>query len=186
MAIHQIQWVNINNHFRQSVLSLFDENIVPENIKEHDSYSVRHHGIYIGVVNVHGDSVCRLGSMDGDHNNLIESVKNIRKLLLDFVKEHKWTANMFLTSSLHYCVVLSSSFIDNPLNWNEQEDGIYFQWGDKYRGFYLPYEVQRMNVSKIEVLNRLCTWEAKVPANLWRLPEGLCFKLVCDSYSAFD
>lgn len=186
MAIPLIQWPDINQYMRESVLSLFGPHIVPAKIEANEAFKVSHHGIYLGVVNRSGNPVARLGFMDNVYDDILPNLTKLRDELIDFVKTNNWTAHDFVTSSLHYCIVMSVVFMENPLTWNEQADGIYFQWGESYRGFYLPYEIQRMSITKTEIMNHLCSLEAHVPSNLWRLPEGLCFKLICDSYSAFN
>jgi hypothetical protein len=77
---------------------------------------------------------------------------------------------------------IECSYIDDPLNWNEQSDGIGMQWGQKYRGFFLPDEVQKIKkenpkITKIDIMNKLCGHMLGLPCHLWRLPEGMCYRL---------
>ena len=73
-------------------------------------------------------------------------------------------------------------YLQNPLDWDEDKNGIYFQWGQKYKGFYLPNQIKKINSEnkKIKVLDKLVCHEVGLISNLWRMPEGLVYKIVCD------
>ena len=87
-----------------------------------------------------------------------------------------------MTAVFNFVIVWDVVFLKNSLGWDENEDGVHFQWGDEYKGLYLPYEIKQMKVPKTEVLNRLCSWETHVISNLWRLPEGRISRVVVDSF----
>ncbi len=69
------------------------------------------------------------------------------------------------TGTFYYTIITDVTYLPNPMQWNENTDGIYFMWGQDYRALYLPYQITKMNLSKIEVMDRLCSWNAGVPAN---------------------
>jgi len=79
------------------------------------------------------------------------------------------------------CEVLT----EDPMDWILGKDGVAFQWGqigERSSVFYTPLETRMLRCAKNDVLHRLCCWKAGVPSNLWRKPEGLVWKLTCESY----
>lgn len=155
-------------------------NINTPNINE---FKILHKGFYVGIIGSNNKQICRVGFLNEDCNNIIDSVKKVADSTYNELHSQKINFDAIKSSTFYFSLIFDVVFINNGLSWNENEDGIYFMWGDKYKGLYLSYEVKRLQCSKIEVMNRLCSCVVKVPSNFWRLPEGLCFRLISDNFS---
>ena len=184
MKISQELWQTVAVNFKNRLLAKFDPTtlIAPEDDSLRSKFVIPHKGFYILIFDGSNKKVARVGFMEENQENIINSGNKAIEALYVDLKAQDVPYKKLLTCVFNFVVIWDSVFINNGLNWDENVDGIYFSWGDRYKGFYLPLEIKQMMIPKIEILNRLCSWEAGVPSNLWRLPEGLCFKLVCDSF----
>lgn len=153
-----------------------------ENLKK--ELNIPHRGFYIGVVNSTDEEVSRVGFMQEGLTNIRDSATIVCKNLYDELVSKNVVVDRIKTSTFFFSVVWDCIYLPDPLIWNESTDGVYFMWGQRYKGLYLPYQINRMKMSKIDILDRLCSFEAKVPSSLWRLPEGLVFRVLCDSFTA--
>lgn len=180
--MNNFQWETISQYVRNKLSSLCDPKIVsPPDLSD---ILFDHKGFYVGLVDPANKELVREGFLREDLKNVSDSVNEILPLIMKSLKEKEITIEKAQASKFHFCLVTDVVYIMNPLDWNENSDGIYFQWGQKYSAFYLPYQIQNMKMSKIEILDRLCCHEAGVVANLWRLPEGLIYVIKCLSYSS--
>lgn len=142
-----------------------------------------HKGFYIGVVDAEGEEIVRSGFLKGSQN-VFDSVDMASQQAADSLRTAGVTISKVHTSTFFFTLVNDVTYMQDPMSWQEDSDGVYFMWGQSYRGLYLPYQIKQMSVSKVEVLDRLCAWEVGVASNLWRLPEGLVWRLSCQSFSA--
>lgn len=157
--------------------------LVPELTKlDLEDLHRKHRGFYIGLQDSSQKDTALVGFMDEGLDNLGDSVKKVVDALDSEINAKQISISSMQTSVFYFTIINNIEFINNGLAWNENEDGIYFNWGDKYKGMYLPYQIKNMNIKKTEIMNRLVSYEAKIPSNLWRLPEGMTWKLVCDSF----
>ncbi len=178
------QLENLSNHCRSKLTSLFDPAVpFAEQKNLHAELNFPHKGFYIGVVDAEGNDVCRSGFLK-DAVNVCDSADAVVSNLHNDLKAKNIPVSQVHSSSFYFTVVTDVRYMSDPLSWNEETDGVYFMWGQDYRGLYLPYQIKRAGIPKVKILDRLCTWEAGVASNLWRLPEGLCWVLSCQSHSA--
>ncbi len=173
----------LSQYAKQYILAKYDPSIlVPAIDMESAEWKLAHKGFYIGIRDSSGTQIIRTGFLEEDGSNVLDSLNRVLEAVYTELSTKGISDKIVQTSMFYLTLVTDVTFIGNPLSWNENEDGIYFSWGDKYKGLYLPYEIKELSVKKTEIMNRLCSLEAKVPSNLWRLPEGLVHRLVCQSY----
>lgn len=178
------QWDDLTNHCRSKLASLFDPAMpFAEQSDLHAALNMPHKGFYIGAVDAEGVDVCRAGFLK-EAANVCDSADVVTNNLFNDLKARNIPASKVHTSSFHFTLVTDVRYMADPLSWDEDTDGVYFMWGQDYRGLYLPYQIKRAGIPKVKVLDRLCTWEAGVASNLWRLPEGLVWRLACQSHAA--
>lgn len=173
---------NLLNYARTKVRHSFDPSTMLTNEGIQDSKS-EHKGLYLGVVSSEGDEIAREGFIKDGNDDLLKSTDLVVNNLVDKLKHKNYSLSRFMTSQVHLTVIRDCKYMADPMLWDENKDGIYFQWGQKYRGLYLPYQIQRMDLTKAQVLDRLCAWEAGVASNLWKNEAGLVFRLTCDTIS---
>jgi len=172
-------WPRIASYFKSKLDTLFDPAavLVDDPLVDHD-----HKGFYVGVVDSLGKGILREGFMQEGLTNLRTSVDTVANALFSQAKDKNVSRDKLQSSTLYFYCVQNCTYIADPLAWDENVDGIYFMWGQKYRGLYLPYEIKQFGLTKTETLDRLCSQEVHVPSTLWRLPEGLCWKISCIEY----
>jgi hypothetical protein len=71
---------------------------------------------------------------------------------------------------------------EDPLNWEPGKDGVCFQWGQDHMAYYLPLETNDAGMTKQDTMHRLCCMGAGLPSNFWRKPEGLVWRMECETY----
>jgi hypothetical protein len=140
-----------------------------------------HKGFYIGVIDAKEEDVVRMGLMRENLTDVVASADAVCQMVYDYCKLQNIPKSKIQTSTFYITVITDVQYISMKDSWDETKDGVYFQWGQDFKGLYLPYEIQRMSLSKIEILDRLLSDEIKIASNLWKLPEGLIFKLSCIS-----
>lgn len=177
------QWNKLSGYCREKVISELDPSVIAMDRISRAELNIKHKGFYIGVIDPEDNELARSGFLKSSENikdsaeiSIKQTVENIRSLGIPISKLH--------TSSFFFTLVSDVVYLENPLSWNEESEGIYFQWGQDFKGFYLPYQIKRMGIDKVEILDRLCSWESGVASNLWRLPEGLCWSIKCSSHQA--
>lgn len=146
-----------------------------------DKLDIPHKGVYLSGVFENQNH--RIGFMNETTGSLHESFDLTLSMMYEYMISNKMSDTNLKLFKLHITVISDVIYIQDPIAWDDKKDGIYFQWGQKYKAFYLPYEIYTMNMDKVQILNYLCSTVAKVPANLWRMPEGLVFKITCESFS---
>jgi hypothetical protein len=178
------QWNKISSYCRSKVVSLFDPAIiaVPDS-KLRVETNMPHKGFYIGVVDPEGKELSRSGFLK-ESQNIFDSADIAVQQTFNDLKLTGITISNVQTSTFFFTLVTDVIYMPDPMQWQEDSDGVYFMWGQDYRGLYLPYQIKRLGVSKVEVMDRLCTWEAGVCSNLWRLPCGLVWRLPCHTRSS--
>ena len=175
-------WNKIANYAKAKMLSSFSgEGILNPDIGEAANYP--HVGFYISLENSSGDDFVNEGILHESLRNIIDSTNLVSDSAVTSMKSKDVDQSKIQTSTLNITVVTACTYIKNPLSWDENSDGLCFQWGQQFKGVYLPHQIKKMNSTKLEVLDKLCSWEAGVASSLWRLPEGLIWKLTCESYS---
>jgi len=179
------QLSKLSTHVRSKIIALYDPAslFAPEEGLKQD-LQMKHKGFYIGVVSSDGKQLFHDGFLKEDLNYVIDSADIVSKNVYSELKSLNIDADQIKKSTFYFELVMDCIYMPDPLSWDENRDGVYFMWGQKYRGMYLPYQIRRMNVPKVEILDRLCSWVCGVPSSLWRLPEGLVFKLICQSHVA--
>lgn len=180
MRLPKDTWDKIGNAVKNQLLAKYEPTSLPSFPK--DRLLLDHKGFYVGLKNSANEELIRVGFMKESPTDILDSAFRVTQGLFNELQSQNIPLKFIRTSSFYCTLIWDVVFINNGLSWNENEDGIYFNWGDKYSGFYLPYQIQSMTATKVDIMNRLCSLEAKIPSNLWRLPEGLVHKLICDSY----
>lgn len=170
------------NYVRSRIATAFDPSslfVEDKNLRE--NLRIPHKGFYIGVIDSLDENIVREGFLEEDLHNILDSAEKVVENVIRKIRSNSISISKIQTSTFYITTIFEVSYIQNPLHWDENKDGIYFQWGQNYKALYLPYQVKKMNLSKIEVMDRLCCWEAGLAA-LWRKPEGLCFRMICETF----
>lgn len=184
MKLHEDIWNKFANLTKTRLLSKYDPALlVPDPGNIVSKLKVPHCGFYITVYDSKQKKVVSVGFLEKNKQDILVSSNTVVDALYTELEAKGVSSESLPVSSFSFVVVWDLIFMKNALAWNENTDGVYFSWGDRYKSIYLPHEIIRMSSTKVEILNRLCSWEAGVPSNLWRLPEGRCYKMVADSYS---
>lgn len=181
LAIENIQ--KLSSYFRTKLISLYDPAVVFSQPDITDEMTDNHCGFYVGVVLADGKET-RAGFLKENLINVKESADITVQNLFAELRSKSVTIEQVKSATFYFSIVQRCIYISDPLAWNEKEDGVYFMWGDRYRGMYLPYQIKLMNRSKIEILDRLCTWECQLPSSCWRLPEGMVWRMFCQNYTS--
>lgn len=183
--LSNVQLGLLATHIRSKIVSGLDPSeIFSEAEGLRKNLELNHKGLYVGVIGADDKEICRVGFLKEGITNVLDSAETVIQSLSGELKSKNFNLDMIKKSTFQMSIVRDCIYLPDPTDWNDNTDGIYFMWGQKYRALYLPYQIRRMNMSKIEILDRLCSWEAGVVSNLWRLPEGLCFKLVCQNHTS--
>lgn len=144
-------------------------------------YNVLHKGFYLGLLDSSDTEIARVGFLKDKQTNLVSSAALVLNDLKNILQLKNISRNQFNTCKI-YCVAIQDCvYIADPLNWDVKTNGILFKWGQKYQGLYLPYQIARMKAHKIEIMDRLCSLECGLISNLWKLPEGLVYRLICST-----
>jgi AMMECR1 domain-containing protein len=181
--MNQELWKTIDKYCRESIANRFNASNLISTVLP--TIEEPHHGFYIGLISASGKELGRGGvlrSVKANTLDLSADIKDAVDNLYQTLKSSHVDENTAKVSSVFLTVLRGFEYIEDPMKWDDSKDGVYFAWGEKYRAFYLPYQIRLMAVSKIETMDRLCSFEAHVPANLWRLPEGMVYKILCESY----
>lgn len=142
-----------------------------------------HKGFYIGVSDSAGQEVAREGFLKEGLGSVFETANIVGNNLSATLKSKNVTLDKIQTGTLYFTIVLDCVFIADPLAWDENSDGVYFMWGQNHRGLYLPYQIKKMNIPKIEIMDRLCSHEVGVVSSLWKLSESLVWVIKGQSFS---
>jgi len=184
MAIDQNRWNKLLTYARNKIISLYDpSDLLSEQTDLFDLWTMPHCGFYVGIIDNRDNHLVREGFMKENLSNVKDSVDVIIPNIFSTLKNSDVTQSALKTYTFYLCVITDCVYVSDPLNWDENNDGIYFMWGQDYRALYLPYQIKTMNVPKVEIMDKLCCWGAGVPSSLWRYPEGMCFAIKCLSYS---
>lgn len=167
-------------YIRDYLKQLFDSNSVIDN-SFWSNIDFPHKGVYISGLFEKQNH--KIGFMNETTGKLQESFDLALNMMYDYMNSNKLNSTNLKLFKFNVTIIYDVVYIQDPMKWDDKKDGIYFQWGQKYKAFYLPYEIYTMNMDKVQILNYLCSTSAKVPANLWRMPEGLVFKIICESFS---
>jgi len=179
------QWSSLVNHARSKIDHYYDPaSIFAEQQDLRLQLEIKHKGVYIGFDDSRGNPILREGFLKDGLLNILQTTEQVVDNVYSMLRKESIPISKVHTGTFHFTIVTDVTYLPNPTAWNENRDGVYFMWGQDYRALYLPYQIRKMNLSKIEILDRLCSWEAGVAANLWRLPEGLVWKLTCHSHSS--
>ena len=175
----------LSSYIKSKIDHCYDQSLPIVEDKELQSLlNVPHKGFYVDIIDAKDENVVKRGTLSEGLTNIVASVDNAIQMIYDFLKMHNIPRSKVQTSTFYITVILDVQYISNPMEWDETKDGVYFMWGQDFRALYLPHEIQRMNLSKIEILDRLCSLEAKVPSSLWKSPCGLIFRMSCFSFKS--
>lgn len=183
MKITDSVWSRLASSLKSQLLMKYDSGVLPSDISDLNSkLAIQHQGCYISIYDSQKIKIARSGFLR-QGENVLDSLMQVTDALHAELEAKGISHKKIPSSSFNFAVVWDLLFIENSLAWDANTDGVYLNWGEKYKGFYLPYEIKQMPVTKAEVLNRLCSWELGLASNLWRLPEGMTYRMLCDSYS---
>lgn len=184
MKLSQQNWSLLADISKNQLLAKFDPaTLVAPDADLRSKLEVSHKGFYLTVFDSSKEQIIRVGFLEDKLSNVMDSACKVVEAAYTELKAKNVPLQKLLTSSFNFTAIWDVVFINNGIAWNENEDGVCFSWGDRYKGMYLPIEIQQMIVPKTEIMNRLCSYSCGVPSNLWRLPESLVHRLICDSYS---
>lgn len=181
----QQQWSDLAVYSRSKLVSLFDPaSIFAEKKDLRNNLAMPHKGVYISIEDSGGEELGTDGFMKEAASNVLNEVDTIIQNLFTSFKEKNVVVSKIQSGSFKFTLISAVNYMSDPLQWDENNDGVYFQWGQNYKGIYLPHEIQKLGLSKVATLDRLCSWKCGVASTLWRYPEGLVFKLSCHTHSA--
>ncbi len=173
------------NHVRSKITAAYDPaTMFSEDRDLREQLKTPHKGLYVGVVSSTNESLVREGFLKEEQKNVLDSAEMVISSLQSALNKNNVTIDKIKTATFHFSVVSDCVYMPDPTVWDENKDGIYFMWGQKYRGLYLPYQIKSMNLPKSEIMDRLCSWECGVVSNLWKFSEGLCWRIITQSHSA--
>ena len=176
-------WRKLGQYAKHRILAKYDPSVlVPPIDPDLPDLRTNHKGFYVGINDSSNAKVVRVGFLEEDNLNVLNSLDRVLEAVYAELSAKGVSSKVIQTSAFYLTLVLDVIFTNNGLGWDENEDGIYLSWGDRYKGLYLPYEVKQMSVKKTEIMNRLCSWETKIMSNAWRYPECMCSRLVADSF----
>ncbi len=184
MKIADKTWDKLASFLKSRLLAKYDPGVLSPDASGLDSsLKIQHGGCYISVYDSKREKIARAGFLRQGCQNVLNSATQALEALHTELEAKGIPHKKLPSSSYNFVVVWDLVFIEHSLAWDANTDGIYLNWGERYKGMYLPYEIKQMSVTKAEVLNRLCSWELGIPSNLWRLPECMCWKILADSYT---
>jgi len=176
-------WRQLAGYARDKILALYDPtSLHPASADLRGKFEEPHKGFYVGLEDSNGQ-FARAGFMQEGLANAFDSCDRVVSSLFDSIRT-KVDADRVKPSQFHMVLVQNVQYMPDPTRWDQSKDGIYFQWGQDYRGLLLPYQIARLNLTQVDIMDRLCQFEAGVAASLWRLPCGLCWKITCQQYSS--
>lgn len=182
LTIEQLE--ALNNYARSKLISFYDPALLfsePENLVE--KLKDVHCGFYLGIVSADGQILSSNGFLKDGLENIKGSVDISLKNIFSDLSDKTVLVEKIKSATFHYSIVQKCLYISDPLAWDENQDGVYFMWGDRYKGIYLPYEIRQLNLSQTEILDRLCCHKGGVVSSLWRLPECLVHRLIVQSHA---
>ncbi|MFA6088632.1 MAG: hypothetical protein WC755_02095 [Candidatus Woesearchaeota archaeon] len=137
-----------------------------------------HYGCFLALIDNEGKIVKEIKKILSEETKSIS--KTIDMIISDIKKEKLDISNL----SINLCVIKDAVYLRNPMEWDMNKDGVCFQWGNNYIGFYMPYEVSRMGGDKVRILDKLCSLKTNpsIFSSAWRLPEGLIYSIKVDWY----
>lgn len=137
-----------------------------------------HKGCYLGLVSSSNKDVAYSGFLQDKQSDVNKTLDKTIESFFSELRGKNITPNSLETGTLYLYLVRDVVYIPKPMDWDENKDGLYFMWGQEFRGLYLPYQIKLMSCSKVEVLDRLCSHLIGIPSSMWRLPEGLLFRII--------
>ena len=133
-----------------------------------------HKGAFLALFDKKGDLIGEVKVLQDGLADLSETLRQLCKNAEEEKKRKECVA-------VHLCVIKGAIHIRNPLEWDASRDGVCFQWGNRYRGFLMPYEIALMGGDKIRIMDRLSS-RMSLPSSLWKIPESMTFKIAVDWY----
>lgn len=140
-----------------------------------------HKGFYLGLSSSSNKDLAQSGFLKENLNDVNKSVENVIESFFAELRGKDINYNQIETGNLFLYLVKDVIYIPRPMDWDENKDGLYFMWGQKFRGLYLPYQIKLLSCSKVEVLDRLCGLSGIINS-AWRLPEGLVWAIKTEHY----
>jgi len=180
----QKQWQDVSNYSKSKLISLFDPTIIFAEKKDlRTSMQMEYKGLYIYVEDSDGKKLSNKGFLQETADNVLNGIDTVIQNIFADLQSNNIPASKVKSGTCYFDLITSVDYMSDPLQWDEKKDGVYFMWGQEYFSIFLSHQIQKMGLSKIGILDRLCV-SARLPSNLWKYPEGLCYKLVCSSYSS--
>ena len=169
--MQNLQWQDLQMVIRKSLLEKQDLVFDPPIIEDHK-------GAFLALIDPADEIICEVEHLQDGLSDVTETVK----ILCQEVVKKNLPKEEIEQCSINLCVVREAIYLKNPLEWDMDVDGVCFQWGNRFKGFYMPYEIARIGGDKIRILDRLCCHKCKIISSAWRLPEGLIFKILTSWY----
>jgi len=137
-----------------------------------------HKGAFLAVLTRKGELIAEVKKTQDGLTELNETISELVKEMM----ERNIEKEVIQDSLIQLCVIKEVIFLKNPLDWKPESEGVCFQWGNRYKSFMMPYEASRIGGDKIRLLDRLCSHKAGMPSSMWRLPCGICFRILIKHY----
>ena len=180
MAILSDQWDKISSYARTLLISMLDPSVatpVPINVV------AAHKGFYIIIVDNEGKQLVKEGFLAENIFNISESSAKVINGIHNKAKLTNIPLSQLKSSSFYFYLINNINYIANPTLWDEAKDGLFFMWGQDFKSILLPYEIKKIGGSKINVLDTLCS-QCNLPSSLYKLPEGLVWRIDCDEHKS--
>lgn len=180
MMLTNSQCEKLASYSKNYIISKFDPTFFVEILS--DNFNLPHEGFYISIEKANGDLIAREGFLLKDQTDVLASLNNVCSKILPVINNQKISITDLKVCTFYFTLIHNHHYTSDPLNWNKDSDGVFFMWGQDYKGIYLPHQLKKMSYSKPEILDRLCCLECGLISNLWKTPEGLVFRLSCQSF----
>lgn len=174
----------ILNHVRTRLESLYDPTIPfaeAEGIR--DLIQPEHIGAFIIAYDEpRRQQVCKVGHHDKPADDPLQTLNDLIPTVYADLTKQGISIDHFKRLTIDCHVITHAEYLADPIAGFQPDHGIYLQWGQTYKGCYLPSEIKRMKdkgLSPAAILDRLTAWECGLASNLWRTECGLCYRLVC-------
>ncbi len=120
-------WDRLSAYAKAKLLSLYEpDSIVHEDQNLRTDTDINHVGFYIGLEDSSGDQIAREGFMKEPLHNATDTVDIVIKNMFSILQNKNYNKSKIQTSTFHYVLINEASYIPDPLQWDENKDGIFF------------------------------------------------------------
>jgi len=187
MILTNEQWTKIDQLIRQAMVSGASADLaslITTNMKFlGEKNDLKHVGLYCGLFDEKYDQIVSEGFLEDGQEDLASSLARVLRLVRETIKRTRVKQYRLMKSKIFLSIILNCELLtDDLLDWNASRDAVCIQWGDKYSGMFLPYQMALLSGSKEDILDKLCCWHANIPAGIWKYPQCRVWRLQSLTY----